>query len=435
MLTGHHPLRGRRAPERRCAVSSRTTPHRHPRSSTASRRAWICCSENGLAKDRDERIQDAETFAKLLPIVEREGGRHPRHADHAGPSQACALAVEGDLPVGRRRRPRDRPPRLGLDRVAKIGRPPRPTPPRARTRSPFSLSRTSRARRTSITSPRASAPPSSRSSRSSSDCACCRAPKPGVWTSSISARAKWRPEARCRRSARGQSASRRRPSPRFGQLDGRRATATVVWSGTIVRPRDQVFALQAEIASRVAAALEIQLSPAERERLSRDPTRSAQAYDHYLRGRDALDTGRQRTSVPGRDRAGDPPPRAGPWCSIPGSPSPTPGSPRHGGSNTSASLDPGDLDAAAADAERALELDPSLPAAIVGARPRAAQQRAAVGLHRSVGGALSSGTPSPPSPTGSWPSRTTRSGGSKKRRMRCAWRRRSTPTTGGSGSS
>ncbi len=66
-------------------------------------------------------------------------------------------------------------------------------------------------------------------------------------------------------------------------------SGAVVWSGSFASAADQIFGLQSAIADRVAHVLEIQLSPQERERLQRDPTRSAKAYEYYLKGREALD--------------------------------------------------------------------------------------------------------------------------------------------------
>ena len=57
---------------------------------------------------------------------------------------------------------------------------------------------------------------------------------------------------------------------------------------------EDVFAVQDEIASKIAAALRITLSPQEQQALAAKPTENLQAYDLYLRGRNyARRVGRQ----------------------------------------------------------------------------------------------------------------------------------------------
>jgi adenylate cyclase len=58
-----------------------------------------------------------------------------------------------------------------------------------------------------------------------------------------------------------------------------------LWSETYDREVRGVFAMQEEIARRVAQALEVTLSPKESAALERPPTKSVEAYDCYLRGR------------------------------------------------------------------------------------------------------------------------------------------------------
>ncbi|MCC7174338.1 MAG: hypothetical protein IT159_04005 [Bryobacterales bacterium] len=58
-----------------------------------------------------------------------------------------------------------------------------------------------------------------------------------------------------------------------------------VWSETYDREMTDIFALQEEIARCVAHALEVTLTPAERDALGKPSTRDLQAYDYYLRGR------------------------------------------------------------------------------------------------------------------------------------------------------
>ena len=58
-----------------------------------------------------------------------------------------------------------------------------------------------------------------------------------------------------------------------------------LWSERYDREMEDVFAVQDEIAQKIAEALRIKLSPQEQEALAAKPTQSPQAYDLYLRGR------------------------------------------------------------------------------------------------------------------------------------------------------
>jgi non-specific serine/threonine protein kinase len=67
-----------------------------------------------------------------------------------------------------------------------------------------------------------------------------------------------------------------------------------LWSERYDREMEDVFAVQDEIASKIAAALRITLSPQEQQALAARPTENMQAYDLYLRGRNyARRVGRQ----------------------------------------------------------------------------------------------------------------------------------------------
>lgn len=61
------------------------------------------------------------------------------------------------------------------------------------------------------------------------------------------------------------------------------STNALFWGETYDRDVRDVFSIQADIARRVAAALETELSAAERESIGRPLTRSLEAYGHYLR--------------------------------------------------------------------------------------------------------------------------------------------------------
>jgi TolB-like protein len=59
-------------------------------------------------------------------------------------------------------------------------------------------------------------------------------------------------------------------------------TNTTLWSESYEREFGNIFAIQSDIALSVARALEAELLPAERERVTRVPTTSLRAYDLYL---------------------------------------------------------------------------------------------------------------------------------------------------------
>jgi TolB-like protein/DNA-binding SARP family transcriptional activator len=58
-----------------------------------------------------------------------------------------------------------------------------------------------------------------------------------------------------------------------------------MWSMTYERRITEVFELQRDLASQIAAALEAELTPAERERLAARPTEHVEAFTWYLRAR------------------------------------------------------------------------------------------------------------------------------------------------------
>ena len=64
------------------------------------------------------------------------------------------------------------------------------------------------------------------------------------------------------------------------------ARGTTRWQQPFDAPVADVFAVQADIAGRVAQALGVALGAGQRERLARRPTRNLDAYQHYLRGRE-----------------------------------------------------------------------------------------------------------------------------------------------------
>jgi adenylate cyclase len=61
-----------------------------------------------------------------------------------------------------------------------------------------------------------------------------------------------------------------------------------VWAGRYDRELTDVFAVQDELAQAILAALAVELSPHEQERVSSERTGSIEAYEYYLRGRHAM---------------------------------------------------------------------------------------------------------------------------------------------------
>jgi serine/threonine protein kinase/Tfp pilus assembly protein PilF len=58
-----------------------------------------------------------------------------------------------------------------------------------------------------------------------------------------------------------------------------------LWAETYDRELTDIFAIQADVAVQIAAALQAELSPDERTRIHREPTRDLEAYQLYLQGR------------------------------------------------------------------------------------------------------------------------------------------------------
>ena len=70
-----------------------------------------------------------------------------------------------------------------------------------------------------------------------------------------------------------------------GQLIDAR-TDEHLWAETYDREIKDVFAIQSEVAQRIATALKATLSPAEKKRIEQSPTQDLAAYDLYLKGRE-----------------------------------------------------------------------------------------------------------------------------------------------------
>jgi TolB-like protein/Tfp pilus assembly protein PilF len=61
------------------------------------------------------------------------------------------------------------------------------------------------------------------------------------------------------------------------------ASGAQLWSETYTRAFDNVFEIETDIATQVAAALQVELAPDEQRKLVKQPTESADAYAYYLR--------------------------------------------------------------------------------------------------------------------------------------------------------
>jgi len=58
-----------------------------------------------------------------------------------------------------------------------------------------------------------------------------------------------------------------------------------LWAETYDKEFKQIFAVQSEVAQKIAGSLEAKLSSAEKERIESAPTSNAEAYNNYLKGR------------------------------------------------------------------------------------------------------------------------------------------------------
>ena len=57
------------------------------------------------------------------------------------------------------------------------------------------------------------------------------------------------------------------------------------WSDTYKKKLESVFAIQSDVAEKIANALQVELSPGEKEQLMEKPTENLLAYDYYLNGK------------------------------------------------------------------------------------------------------------------------------------------------------
>ncbi|BAC89037.1 serine/threonine-protein kinase [Gloeobacter violaceus] len=63
-------------------------------------------------------------------------------------------------------------------------------------------------------------------------------------------------------------------------------SGTQLWAEQYDRKLQDIFAIQTEVAQRIAAAMKAKLTPEEKIRLARAPAQNAMAYQYYLRGRE-----------------------------------------------------------------------------------------------------------------------------------------------------
>ena len=59
-----------------------------------------------------------------------------------------------------------------------------------------------------------------------------------------------------------------------------------LWADNYDRKLEDIFAIQSEIAQKIATQLETELSPEQTQRLAEVPTQNTQAYDFYLKARE-----------------------------------------------------------------------------------------------------------------------------------------------------
>jgi len=78
------------------------------------------------------------------------------------------------------------------------------------------------------------------------------------------------------------------------------AQGRILWTQQFDRDLGDVFAMQDEITRRIVGVLEVRLTKAEQERVSKKATESLEAYDHVLRGRALLANAGRRANVDAR---------------------------------------------------------------------------------------------------------------------------------------
>jgi serine/threonine protein kinase len=64
------------------------------------------------------------------------------------------------------------------------------------------------------------------------------------------------------------------------------ATDKIIWSETFDRAMNDIFSVQSDIAQQIAATLKATLTPAEKNRIEKRPTKDVGAYEYYVKGRE-----------------------------------------------------------------------------------------------------------------------------------------------------
>ncbi len=59
-----------------------------------------------------------------------------------------------------------------------------------------------------------------------------------------------------------------------------------LWAETYDRDMKDVFAIQSDVAQKIAEALKVKLTPREKEHIEKIPTKNTEAYDYYIKGRE-----------------------------------------------------------------------------------------------------------------------------------------------------
>ncbi|MCH7620253.1 MAG: tetratricopeptide repeat protein, partial [Candidatus Marinimicrobia bacterium] len=67
-----------------------------------------------------------------------------------------------------------------------------------------------------------------------------------------------------------------------------------IWADNYDKDLDDIFAIQTDVAIKIAAALKASLTPEEKKRINEKPTDNMEAYDFYLRGNDYASRGYER---------------------------------------------------------------------------------------------------------------------------------------------
>ncbi|MGB6866962.1 MAG: tetratricopeptide repeat protein, partial [Candidatus Aminicenantaceae bacterium] len=64
------------------------------------------------------------------------------------------------------------------------------------------------------------------------------------------------------------------------------ADSIPLWSDTYEKKLESIFAIQSDVAEKIANALQMELSPKDRKQLAKKPSENLTAYDYYLKGRE-----------------------------------------------------------------------------------------------------------------------------------------------------